>query len=90
MTEDIDRDLNKQTNTKKKTKINKAVSFNAIKNKVFELFSANLDTGDIVDGLTNLFLMNRITIREGRKSVRRNISDSASLRFQKCTRKQVF
>jgi len=71
-------------------KINKSVSFNAIKNMAFEIFFNEPDKNKIINKLTQLFIMNPVTVRKDRQMLREKISDTQSLNFQKRKRKHVF
>ena len=88
MTEDIEKQIN--VNKEKKKKINKAVSFNAIKNMVFKIFNAEKNIDDIIDKLDKLFIMNLVSVRPKREAPRREKSIVRSLNFQKRMRKHVF
>jgi len=91
MTEDIEDDMNdSKSQENKKLKINKAVSFNAIKNMAFKIFSTEPDKGTVLDELTKLFTMNPVIVRENRRVPRKKISDTQSLNYQKRMRKHVF
>ena len=92
MTEDTEQNLNKKLTTKKlcKRKINKAVSFNAIKNMAFELFYRESNIEKIIDKLTNMFLTGTLVSRSNRQVERKDISHFRSLMYQKCIKKQVF
>jgi hypothetical protein len=70
--------------------VNKAVSFNAIKNYAFELFDSPSNVDEKMEKLTKLFLMNPVTVREKRKISRYPCSDAKSLYYQKQIRKAVF
>lgn len=74
----------------KRQRINKAVSFNAIKQMAFELFFNEPDKDKVMNKLTTLFMMNPIIIREARHVPRKKISDTKSLNYQKRMRKHVF
>lgn len=91
MIEDVEEKLNAdKPSDNKRVKINKAVSFNVIKNMAFEIFFNEPDKGMITEKLTNLFVMNPVTVRENRKVPRNKISDTQSMNFQKRKRKHVF
>lgn len=75
---------------RKKQKINKSVSFNAIKNMAFEIFFNEPDKNKIINKLTKLFLMNPIVLREDRQLLRKKISDIQSLNFQKRKKESMF
>jgi len=69
MTYDINQELKEKTKDNKYTqKVNKAVSFNVIKHKVFDLFYSNKPLDEMLDFMEKLFLTNTITIRPNRKS----------------------
>lgn len=94
MIEDIEENMNTNAipegKTRKNQKINKAVSFNAIKNMAFEIFLNEPDKNKIINKLTKLFIMNPITVRKDRKVLRKRIFQNQSLNFQKRKRKHVF
>jgi hypothetical protein len=91
MIEDVEENMNANKSSENKSqKINKAVSFNAIKNMAFEIFFNEPDKDKVNDKLTQLFMMNPITVRDNRKVPRKKISDTQSLNFQKKRRKHVF
>lgn len=71
-------------------KINKAVSFNAIKNMAFDIFFNQKDQHDVDDKLTELFMTGKIVQRKDRSPPRGKISARTSLNFQKRKRKHVF
>ncbi len=89
MIEDDEETLSAQ-NSKLKKSINKSVSFNAIKNLAFDIFSTESDIDCIMDRLSQLFLMNTLVVRKGRRVDRHKISDIRSLNYQKRARKHVF
>jgi hypothetical protein len=74
----------------KQVKINKAVSFNAIKKMAFDIFFNEKNKDLVLEKLDNLFRMNPVLIREDRGGLRKKISDTKSLNFQKRARKHVF
>jgi hypothetical protein len=91
MTEDIEEEINAKKQTEnKQQKINKAVSFNAIKNMAFEIFFNEPNKDKVNDKLTKLFVMNTVTVRQNRIVPRKKISDTQSLNYQKRGRKHVF
>jgi hypothetical protein len=91
LTEDMQEELN-NANTKAKLEktVNKAISFNAIKNMAFEIFANEQNPDVVLAKLTQLFAMNVIVKRPARKVKRCKISDTRSLKFQKKVRKHVF
>ena len=60
--------IEKSKDNKYIQKVNKAVSFNAIKYKAFDLFYSEAPHEEVLDQLEQLFLTNTITIRPKRKS----------------------
>jgi hypothetical protein len=70
--------------------INKAVSFNTIKQHAFEIFMSDEPPDELLDKLTRLFVTNPVTRRPGRKSPRGRLSPSARLNFVRRRRKIVF
>ena len=91
MTEDIEANVKVEYSEKQqKRAINKAVSFNAIKNLAFEILSTKKDKSEIMTKLTDLFLTNMTAVRKKRIVPRNKISDTRSLNFQKRFRKHVF
>jgi len=72
LTEDVEEDINNNLSSGNlKRSINKAVSFNAIKNLAFDLLSTNMDQDLIVEKLKKLFLMNTHVLRAGRTALRK-------------------
>ena len=72
-------------------KINKAVSFNAIKNMAIDLFFNEKDRALVSEKLTMLFKTNTIVQRNNRDiPQRKEITDRKSLNFQKRKRKHVY
>lgn len=91
LTEDVEEKINADAPIEnKKKKINKAVSFNAIKNMAFEIFYREPDKNKVIDKITKLFVMNPVTVRANRQVPRKKISDTKSLGYQKRVRKHVF
>ena len=69
MTYDINEDLKEKTQENKYVqKVNKAVSFNIIKHKVFDLFYSDKPIDAMLEQMEKLFLTNTIVIRPNRKS----------------------
>lgn len=89
MIEDIEEKMNTNNHHKNK-KVNKAVSFNVIKNMAFEIFFNEPNKDKVTDKLTKLFVMNPIIVREDRQVPRKKISNTQSMNFQKRKRKHVF
>jgi hypothetical protein len=70
--------------------VNRAVSFNAIKNHAFHLLSSNLDTPTLVKQLTALFLTNPTCDRPQRQPPRKLSSARALLDFQRRRKKHCY
>jgi hypothetical protein len=70
--------------------VNKAVSFNAIKNQVFDLFNSKKDVATVVEKLEQLFLMNPVTCRKDRHVPRQKKSDNSLLNYWKRKRKIAY
>jgi len=69
MTYDMNQELKEKTkNNKYIQKVNKAVSFNVIKNKVFDLLYLDNPIDEMLEQMEKLFLTNTIVIRPNRKS----------------------
>jgi hypothetical protein len=89
-TEDIEQDINlhlKEGNLPKK--INKAVSFNAIKNMAFDIFY-DQTSADQNEKLTALFTTNMIVQRIDRTAPRDKISVRKSYNYQRRNKKHVY
>ncbi len=68
MTEDVEEALNADlADSKLEKSINKSVSFNAIKNLAFDIFSTESDMDCVMEQLSKLFLTNTLVVRKGRK-----------------------
>jgi ASC-1-like (ASCH) protein len=89
LTEDAD-ELLRQKQTLHPQKTNKAVTFNAIKYRAFELFLDETPTDRVITELTDLFLQSPTIIREDRNPPRVNSSARQILNFFKRARKIVF
>lgn len=70
--------------------VNKAVSFNALKNHVLELFYSESDSQLLLQRLTQLFLTAPLPIREGRKFPRIFKCDRALIGYHKRRKKLCF
>ncbi|MBD3808433.1 MAG: IS4 family transposase [Epsilonproteobacteria bacterium] len=69
MTYDLNEELKESTQDNKYVqKVNKSISFNVIKHKVFDLFYGNKPLDVMLKHMEKLFLTNTITIRPNRKS----------------------
>ena len=90
ITEDAQKQLDEkviQKNSEHPQKVNKAVSFNAIKNHVIELFYKSNNPEVILNRLTELFSTNPVCIRKGRKVDRKEISDRRRANYHKRVKK---
>jgi hypothetical protein len=70
-------------NTRHPQTVNRAVSFNVIKNKALDLLVSNLDTDTLLEQLTPLFLKNPTSSRSERNPPRQKSSSRALLNFHK-------
>jgi len=70
--------------------VNRAVSFNAIKNHALHLLSSNLDTLVLIEQLTALFLTNPTCDRPQRQPPRKKASARTLLDFQRRRRKHCY
>jgi hypothetical protein len=70
--------------------VNRAVSFNAIKNEALELLLGRQQTGPLLAQLTDLFLKNPTLVRKGRNPPRKKTSSRVSLNFHKREKKHCF
>lgn len=89
LTEDAEEQLHKKTDGQPK-KVNKAVSFNAIKNQAFELFYSKAPDEQRLEELTQLFLTSPTLIRIDWNPPRGSNSDIRRLNFWRRKRKMVF
>ena len=97
LTYDTNEELKEKTKDNKYIqKVNKAVSFNAIKYKAFDLFYSNGPHEEVLQQLEKLFLTNTIVIRPNRKSKPRLDTDAQkstiatnSINFLKRKKKNV-
>ena len=71
-------------------KVNKAVSFNAIKYRAFELFYSHETEEEVLKQLTDLFVTSPTVIRKDRNPTRLENSSRQVLNFWKRKRKMVF
>jgi len=91
LTEDIEQKINaEKSDENKPVKVNKAVSFNTIKNLAFEIFFTEKDQSILFEKLDRLFSMNTVVVRKDRTVPRKKISATRSFNFQKRMRKHVF
>lgn len=89
MTADVDKTLRRKA-TQHKQQVNKAVSFNAIKNRTFDIILSDQAPEKIVEELTTLFLTNPTLYRPDKTPERRHSSSRQILNFFKRKRKVVF
>lgn len=89
LTEDAEEQLIRQTGGQPK-KVNKAVSFNIIKDRAFELFYSKAPDEERLEELTNLFMTSPTLVRKDRKPPRRAPSSHRILSFWRRRRKVVF
>ena len=89
LTEDAEEQLEQQRGGHPK-KVNKAVSFNAIKYRAFELFMGDAPQDETLAELTELFTTSPTLVRKDRKPPRNNPSSHRILGFWRRKRKAVF
>ncbi len=91
LTADVDQQLlAKSTPNELEQTVNNQVSFNAIKNHVIELFYTDMDTGAILETLTEWFLMNPTYINRDRVIPRKKNSATVSLNYHRRRKKICF
>ena len=71
-------------------KINRAVSFHAIKSRVIDLLIGKEPVHEVLAELRELFLANPVSVRPNRNPPRQPLSFPRSLHFQKRVKKAVF
>jgi hypothetical protein len=90
LTEDAEEILQERSNdNKNELKVNKAVSFNTIKNNIIDLFFSNDEIDDLHDKMTKLFLQRPTAIRKNRYFERSN-NTTRALNFNKRRKKICF
>jgi hypothetical protein len=89
LTADTDKQL-RAKDTKHPQKVNRSVSFNAIKNEALDILFNDTDTDMILNKLERLFLTNPTCIREGRKAPRNKKSSHLLLDYWKRRRKHCY
>jgi len=92
LTLDAEEQLKKKSKNSKinPQKVNKAVSFNAIKYRAFELFYSSKPEDEVLEQLTSLFITSPTTVRKDRNPARFENSSRQVLNFWKRKRKTVF
>lgn len=70
--------------------VNRAVSFNAIKNEALGLLMGGMEAGPLLERLTALFLQNPTLVRKGRNPPRKNTSARGLLDFHRRRKKHCF
>jgi len=83
-------ELLSQKDTKNQQQVNRAVSFNAIKNQAVELLCSNQETDVVIKRLENLFLTNPVSIRNQRQVPRQKRSSRHQLNYANRQRKISF
>lgn len=89
LTEDIDKKLTEKT-VKNKQTVNSSISYNLIKNAAFSLLTQAEPIDVILEKLIQLFLTNPVQVRPKRPPLRKKISETFSLNYQKRRKKGVF
>jgi hypothetical protein len=82
--------LDTKQNNKHMQIVNRAVSFNAIKNQAFDLLYSKIPTQLLTEKLTALFLTNPVLVRKDRNPPRKKSSASRLLNFHKRQKKHCF
>ena len=96
LTEDVDKKLAKKTEKKTvstpkhKQQVNKAVSFNIIKNRAFDILLEQKSIDKIIPELEALFLTNPTLYRPHRKTPRKEVRFRRLVNFLKRKKKYVF
>lgn len=91
MTMDVEKEINHEKPDEcLEIKINKAISFNAIKNMAFELLFDEEPAEETVEKLTRLFKTNTLVVRKNRIVERKKPSPRRTCNFLKRIKKQVF
>ena len=91
LTEDADEILiEKSLSNKHLRKINKNISFNAIKNRVCEILDRNYDTDLLMEKLTTLFLTAPTPIRDLREVARRKPRARSQIHYYRCKKKRSY
>jgi hypothetical protein len=75
---------------KQAVKINRAVSFHALKSRLIELLASQVPPEQVLEELTQYFQANPVSIRPGRKVPRQPFSAARSYHYQHHVRKTVF
>jgi hypothetical protein len=70
--------------------VNRAVSLQALKYRWIELLTSRVPAAPVLAELTAWFQANPVSVRPGRKGVRREFSPSRSYHYQRRVRKIVF
>ena len=83
-------DLLDAKETRHQQAVNRAVSFNAIKNQALDLLLGDREAGPLLERLTELFLTNPTLAREGRNPPRKNTGARKLLDFYKRRKKHCF
>jgi hypothetical protein len=91
ITEDTNEEFSQKKNGKYFKKVNKAVSYNLIKNQMFNLlYDRNLNTSETLAGMLNLFKQSPIQIRQNRHVERNKSGAYRKLRHHKTVKKICF
>jgi len=87
--EDAQAVLSTKTNKNKQT-VNRAISFNALKNNVIQLFHSDVSIEIVLDKLTALFLSTPTMRRRGREVDRKNSTPGKIINFLRRRKKVIF
>lgn len=76
--------------TKKPQTVNRGVAFNTIKNQAFNLLNSDIDSQQLLERMTALFLQSPNSDRKGRNPPRKKSSAHRLLNFHKRKKKHCF
>ena len=86
----LSRSTSKRAKPKYSSRVNKAVSFNALKNMVFDLLFDPVNLPDKIKQLKQLLKMNKVSVRSHRNPERRKSKKDTLLKHHKYKLKKVF
>ena len=91
VTEDIDETLSQKKSTRYAQKINKSVSYNLIKNQMFDLlFNPDISVAEVLTQMTALLIQSPVQIRPARQVERGKSGPYRKLRYHKTSKKICF
>jgi Transposase DDE domain len=90
LTQEAQEHLEQKTAHRHPQRVNQAVSFNTIKNRVLDLFYQNIDLDLLLEELTQLFLTNPVCQRNQRTVPRKKAKESKLIQYHKRIKKICF